>query len=311
MAEMDNAQNRQLSVTLDHRRQWRRCRYVYPVIARRSNGLSIGVNLNPDKRCNLACVYCQIDRRVHRPLTDVDLEILHDELHLAMEEVQTGRLWADPRFACTPQPLRRLNDIAFSGDGEPTTVGRFDRAVRAAAEVKDAFDRHEVKLVVLTNATKLRSPQVRSALPILDAHNGEIWAKLDAGTEPFFQRVNRPHPKVRLAEIVENITSAALGRPLVIQSLFFRLEGHPPPAAELRAYCQRLDQVRAAGGKIKLIQVHTIARPPAEAIAAALSDEEVDAVAAVIRRALPDVAIDRYYGTDAPPQSRSPWPHLT
>ena len=47
-----------------HDRAWRANRYVYPVVSRRSRGLSIGVNLNPDKACNFDCVYCQVDRRV-------------------------------------------------------------------------------------------------------------------------------------------------------------------------------------------------------------------------------------------------------
>ncbi len=45
-----------------HSRSWQSNRYVYPVISRRSKGLSIGVNLNPDKVCNFDCVYCCVDR---------------------------------------------------------------------------------------------------------------------------------------------------------------------------------------------------------------------------------------------------------
>ena len=276
--------------------------YVYPVISRRSKGLSVGVNLNPDKRCNLACVYCQINRRVRRDLTDVDIEILQDELHLAMQEATSGGLWAEARFARTPEPLRRINDIAFSGDGEPTCLGHFDRAVQAAAEVQREFRRPDVKLVVITNSTKLDSPQFLRALPILDAHNGEVWAKLDAGTEAFFHRVNRPDPTFPLERIVANITLVARGRPVVIQSLFFRLEGAGPPAEELTAYCDRLRQIREGGGQIRLVQVHTIARPPTDRAASALADAEVDAVADEVRRVLGDVPVEAYYGADVPPQ---------
>jgi len=286
----------------DHRRQWRDCLYVYPVISRRARGLSIGVNLNPDKRCTFSCVYCQINRRVHRGLTGVDLAILHDELHLAMEEATGGRLWHEPRFNTTPRRLRRINDIAFSGDGEPTCLENFDAAVAAAAEVQDHFNRWNVKLVVLTNAAHLQSPQVQRALPILDAHNGEIWAKLDAGTEAFFRRVNRPRGELTLAKIVRDITAVAQGRPVVIQTLLFRHDGAAPPAEEIDAYIGRLRGILDAGGSIKLVQLHTVARPPAEASVARLGDDELDAIAARVRRALPDVPVETYGGQDVPPQ---------
>ena len=40
----------------DHTRHFTDFTFVYPVISRRSRGLSIGVNLNPDKVCNFDCV---------------------------------------------------------------------------------------------------------------------------------------------------------------------------------------------------------------------------------------------------------------
>ena len=122
------------SMIRDHRRQWRSCLYVYPVVARRSHGLSIGVNLNPDKRCNFSCVYCQINRGIRRDLHEVELSFLADELHMALDEAVSGRIWHEKRFFQTPEPMRRINDIALSGDGEPTCLGNFDQAVRIIIE---------------------------------------------------------------------------------------------------------------------------------------------------------------------------------
>ena len=293
-----------LPVTRDHRRQWRRCLYVYPVISRRSKGLSVGVNLNPDKRCNFACLYCQIDRHVRRDLREVSVEVLREELRLCLGEAGSGALWQEERFASVPAGLRRVNDIAFSGDGEPTCLPQFDRAVAAAAEVKDELGLDQVKIVVITNATGLGAPPVRRALPILDGHNGEIWAKLDAGTEAYFQLVNRPHPRVGLDAIVAGIASVARGRGVVIQSLFFRRDGQAPPAEEVDAYCGRLQAILAGGGTIKLVQVHTIARPPAEAGVSALGDGELDAIADRVRHVVPDVPVETYYGANVPPQGQ-------
>lgn len=38
-------------------------RFVYTVISPRARGLSIGVNMNPDKFCNFDCAYCETNRQ--------------------------------------------------------------------------------------------------------------------------------------------------------------------------------------------------------------------------------------------------------
>ncbi len=284
------------SVITDHRRQWRSCRYVYPVISRRSKGLSIGININPDKNCTFGCIYCQIDRACGRGLSDVHLAILHDELHMAIEEAGSGRLWNEPHFARTPQALRRINDIAFSGDGEPTCTKEFDLAVETAAKARRDCGREDVKLVVITNATRLSSPQFERALSILDRNNGEIWVKLDAGTEEYFQLVNRPVGNITLDNIVSDITHLARARPVVIQTLMFRLDGANPPGAEIEAYCRRLDSILNAGGEIALVQLHTVARKPASDSVTAIPNELLDALAATITKSVKGINVETFYG---------------
>jgi wyosine [tRNA(Phe)-imidazoG37] synthetase (radical SAM superfamily) len=279
----------------DHRRQWRTCRYVYPVISRRARGLSIGVNLNPDKHCTFACLYCQIDRSAGRGGHHVDLAALRQELDLALGEASGGALWREERFAATPARLRRINDIAFSGDGEPTCLTNFDEAVAAAAEARRAAGLGELKIVAITNSTQLASPQVRRALPILDANHGEIWAKLDAGSEEFFGKINRPAPGLTLAGVLAGITEVARSRPIVIQTLLCRLEGVPPPAAEIDAYCRRLRQIIVGGGQIKLVQIHTPARPPADGRVSALPDAQLDALGEGIRASVPGLTVEVFH----------------
>jgi DNA repair photolyase len=59
-----------------HPRRFRRNRYVYAVLSRRSGGVSVGVNLSPARRCNFHCLYCQVDRRGPAPPPGVDLTVL-------------------------------------------------------------------------------------------------------------------------------------------------------------------------------------------------------------------------------------------
>lgn len=281
----------------DHRRQWRDFVYVYPVVSRRSKGLSIGINLNLDKQCNYSCVYCQIDRSKPRPTQPLDLSTLRDELQAVLTEASSGRIWSEPRFADTPAALRRLNDIAFSGDGEPTCLPDFDAAVGVAAEVKTRLGLDDVKIVVITNASQFHTRQFRSALAILDACNGEIWAKLDAGTEAYFQRINRPSEGITLARIAEEIAEVARGRAIVIQSLFACLDGAAPPAEEIAAYAKRLGGIVAAGGKIKLVQIHTVARAPTEPNVSPVSDAQLQAIAGAVRAAVPTITVETYSGS--------------
>src|SRR6185369_5778405 len=100
-----------------HPRSFESNRFVYPVLSRRSGGISVGVNLNPDKVCNFDCIYCQVDRTRQSETTFVETEALLEELEATLRLVVSGELFETEEFRWTPLALRRLNDIAFSGDG--------------------------------------------------------------------------------------------------------------------------------------------------------------------------------------------------
>ena len=94
------------------------------------------------------------------------------------------------------------------------------------AEIKRRRGLDTVKMVMITNASRFHRPSVREALAILDRNQGEIWAKLDAGTDAYFHRIDRTPIPFHL--ILTNLRDAARIRPLVIQSLFMRVEGVGP-----------------------------------------------------------------------------------
>lgn len=292
MAE-PTAARQPLLVHRDHRRTYEDNRYVYAVVSRRSKGVSIGLNLNPDKLCNFDCVYCQVDRHTPAAVRDVDVAALVAELEEMLDVVVSGQLFEVERYRATPAPLRRLNDIAFSGDGEPTTCPEFLEVVQAVADIKRRRGLDGVKMVLITNATRLHVPRVRQALEVLDQNQGEVWAKLEAGTDAYYQQIERT--TVPFAKVLENITETAKLRPVVIQSMFLRMNSVPPSGAELEAFCDRLREVLSSGGRIALVQVYTVARAPAEAWVTPLSNDEVDAIVALVtsRTGLPAEA---FYG---------------
>ncbi|MFQ5493948.1 MAG: radical SAM protein [Phycisphaerae bacterium] len=277
----------------NHPRDWHGNLYVYPVISRRSGGLSIGVNLNPDTACNFDCIYCQVDRSAAPRVRHVDPEKLHDELAGLLDGIRAGGFFDDPAFADVPAEFRVIKDIAFSGDGEPTTCKNLRECVDLVAALKRETCRPETRLVLITDACYLKRSEVEAALTILDANGGEIWAKLDAGTEDYYETVNRPNFPLR--HVIENITAAASVRPVVIQSLFMRIHGRPADAAELSAYVERLLEITAAGGRIDRVQVYTIARTPAESYVTPLSNEDVDGIVQLVRDRT-NLRADAYYG---------------
>ena len=260
-----------------HPREFEQNRFVYPVLSRRSRGISVGVNLNPDKVCNFDCIYCQVDRRSESETRFVEFDQLLGELEAMLTWVASGEIFTHPQFASVPEPLRRLNDMAFSGDGEPTTYRNFDVIMERAAELKRKLGLDAVKMVLITNATMFHRPAVERGLAILDQNQGEIWAKLDAGTEAYYRLIDRT--SIPFQRVLDNLVLAAKARPIVIQSLFMQVQGVGPTVSEITAYLERLREIGQAGGDIASVQVYTVARPPAESFVSALPHPEVQAIA--------------------------------
>jgi wyosine [tRNA(Phe)-imidazoG37] synthetase (radical SAM superfamily) len=261
----------------DHRRELGRNRYVYAVVSRRARGLSIGVNLNPDKVCNFDCPYCQVDRTTPGGPSRIDA----DELSLELGDL-LGRagseLWAEPPFDSVAPELRRVADIAFAGDGEPTTPPEFPRAASVAREVRDRLA-PGVPLRLLTNATLFHKQKVHRALAEFD----ELWCKLDAGTEAYFQLVDGT--RLPFERILDNLLLVARERQVVIQAMFLTLEGRGPDDAEIAAWTERLRRLVAQGGRIDHVQVYTIARKPSDPRCGPLPPDRLEAIAASAREA--------------------------
>jgi wyosine [tRNA(Phe)-imidazoG37] synthetase (radical SAM superfamily) len=235
-------------------------RFVYLVVSPRARGLAVGVNFNPDRRCNFECLYCDVDRRTPPGQTEVDVDVLADELASTLSQVQQGQLRRLDAFRNLPDELLALRHVAISGDGEPTLCPVFADALRAVVHVRARGQFPFFKIVLLTNGTTFDQPAVQHGLRLLIPQD-EVWAKLDAGTNTYFKRVNRPH--TTLAKVLSNILLLARQRPVVIQSLFPLLDGQEPPEDEIDQYAHRLLELVAGGAQIPLVQIYSATRAPA------------------------------------------------
>jgi len=258
---MKNEQPRQAEAkqgAFTHPRDYLGNRFAYLTVSPRARGLSIGLNLNPDKRCNFDCVYCEVDRRFRGGTAAIDLDVLAAELEAMLRLVHDGTLRESPAYAPLPPDLLQLRQVAISGDGEPTLCPQFREAVETIVHVR-AISRHGFfKIVLITNASNLDAPQVQDGLRRLTRED-EIWAKLEAGTQEQMNRINKP--AVPLEKVMANILVVARQRPVVIQSLFPSLNGAGPTELEIEEYARRLKELRVAGAQIAAVQICSATRP--------------------------------------------------
>ena len=232
-------------------------RFVYAVISQRAHGLSIGVNLNPQKYCNFNCVYCEVKRGEAGSERPVNVRVLSAELKRLLELAWADRLRELEWFGNVPPELLRLKEVALSGDGEPTLCPNFEEVVEAVLGVRSQGTRF-FKIVVITNTAGLPRPHVRRGLQQLDPQD-EIWVKLEAGTQTYMNKVNQPDMTLR--KVLANILQIGLDRPVVIQSLFPLLDGEEPSQREIEEYAHRLQELKAGGAQISMVQIYSAHRP--------------------------------------------------
>lgn len=256
-------------------------RFVYVVVSARARGLSIGVNMNPDKRCDFDCVYCEVNRTLPAREPVLDVDVMAAELTKTLEFVRAGRLRERPAYRAMPDDLLQLRHVALSGDGEPTIAPNFTEALQEVIHVRALSNSAFFKLVLITNSTGLDNPAVQQQLRHFTKQD-EIWAKLDGGTEAYLNRVNRS--RVPLDRILTNILLTARQRPVVIQSLFPAINGEEPPLEEIDQYARRLLALKQAGAQISLVQIYSAARPTTHSECGHLSLKCLSRIAHTVRQ---------------------------
>jgi len=253
--------------------------FVYVAISPRARGLSIGVNLNPVMKCNLDCLYCEVDRTKPPSASLFDIDRMAKELGETLELVQGGWLRQWPRYKNLPAELLEVRHVALSGDGEPTLSSHFVEAIRSVVNLRATGRRF--KIVLLTNSTALDQPNAQAGLGLLESQD-EVWAKFDGGTQEYFHRLNGSG--VSLLKIMTNILLVARRRPVVIQSLFPAINGEEPPDFEIEEYARRLKELKQAGAEISLVQIYSANRPMARQGCSHLPLKTLSLIAQRVRR---------------------------
>ena len=162
---------------------------VFGPIHSRRLGVSLGINLSPNdgKVCSFDCIYCEAGYNSQGagttgfPSRESVKQLLRDKLSKMKEEGEN------------------LDVITFSGNGEPTLHPDFPGIIDDVIALRDEFFPN-AKVSVLTNSTKIFTPEIVKALDKVDNN----ILKLDSAVEDTMRLVDQPNmPSFTVEKVVE------------------------------------------------------------------------------------------------------------
>jgi len=240
--------------TENHDRDLRGYKYVYPVVSRRAGGLSVGINLNTNNACNWRCIYCQVPNLVRGAPLPVSLPDLKFELTSFLQKILVGNYLSEE----IPEEMRRLNDIAFSGNGEPTSSPNFSDVVELVAQARsDLSVDASVKTVLITNGSLIHQKDVQLGIRRIKTITGEVWFKVDSVTKEGVARIN--DSPFSLRKTSSNLETVASLCDTWIQTCVFDFDGLPPSEHEQNSYLKFLRDV-ALNANVRGVLLYGVAR---------------------------------------------------
>ena len=251
---------------IDHDRNSAELRYVYPVVSRRAGGVSVGINLNTNNACNWRCIYCQVPDLIRGTAPPVDMALLENELRGFLHELMHGKFMQER----VPEGARRINDIALSGNGEPTSAAEFPEVVELIAQIRAELSiPASVKTVLITNGSLLYREKVQQGLVEMAKISGEVWFKLDRASDAGMKQVN--DTQVRMDKVRANLIAAIKCCPTWLQTCWFALDGKPPSRQDEDDYLAFISSLLNDGHALQGVLLYGLARPSQQAEAPRLS----------------------------------------
>jgi len=258
-------------------------RLVYPVISRRAGGLSLGLNLNPDKKCSFRCVYCQVDRKQAKIELIPTIQQIRNELKEWLTQIKNSH---------NQYQGHTLKDISIAGDGEPTTIDILPEVLELLIDFKKEYQQEQCKLVLFTNGTEIHRESIQKSLQQFIDHDSEVWFKLDFWDENSLKKINRT--RYSFDHILNNLKQTGKQYPLVLQSCVFNWDDEDFDLQKYQTYITLLNQLITEKVKIKKVQLYTLSRIPAEIKASAWSDENMHILGETIRKQV-DINLEVIY----------------
>jgi wyosine [tRNA(Phe)-imidazoG37] synthetase (radical SAM superfamily) len=237
----------------DHSRELSGLKYIYSVISRRAGGLSVGINLNVNNACNWQCIYCEIPNLTRGTPPPIELDVLENELRFFLHEIIHGD-YMEKNISIED---RHLKDIAFSGNGEPTSAEEFPQVILIVKKILQEFGLlHKIKIRLITNGSLMHQDSVLKSIELLKEINGEIWFKVDAATEETIKTINQVNLKPN--QILERLLNTANICPTYVQTCIFMIDGKSPDEKNINAYIELINKAKK---NIKGVHLYGLARP--------------------------------------------------
>ncbi|MGD9995222.1 MAG: radical SAM protein [Salinivirgaceae bacterium] len=157
-----------------------------PIPSRRL-GKSLGINNIPShKKCTYSCIYCQVGltKKFTASLTTFyNPEVIYDETQKHLEKLA---------------PADYPDYLTFVSNGEPTLDIQLGKTI-------DRLKEFNIPIAVITNASLLHLPEVRSNL----CKAQWVSVKVDTSDEAIWKTINRPHPSLSFSQYKENLITFA------------------------------------------------------------------------------------------------------
>jgi wyosine [tRNA(Phe)-imidazoG37] synthetase (radical SAM superfamily) len=257
-------------------------KYVYPVISRRVGGLSVGINFNTNNACNWRCIYCQVPDLKIGSAPEMDFKLLEEELRFFLDDVLNGDFY---ELFQVDEDKRVIKDIAIAGNGEPTSLKDFARAVELIGKIAtEAGVFPQANYVLITNGSLVHQTKVQAGLKILQSYGGEVWFKLDSATEEGRALINNTAQSCKAS--VENLMLSARLCTTKLQTCLVDYNRQGLSDKEKLAYLDLLKSIKQSGCDLQRVMLYTLARTslqPEAALLAPLPAEILNAFADEIR----------------------------
>ena len=215
---------------------------IYGPVRSRRLGLSLGLNASPInyKLCSFNCVYCQYGN------TTVCITEATDRLNDFPTPDDFGRA-----LETALRENKEIDNITFSGNGEPTLHPLFEELVDIARRLRERYS-PEARLGVLSNSSTVSVENVFRALAKLDFK----IMKFDAGSLETFRILDRPCKGVDYRDILNALQSLET---VTLQTMFVSGKIQNIGDREIGQWMERVDEIRPINA-----QIYSLHRPPAE-----------------------------------------------
>ena len=228
--------------------------YIYGPVPSRRLGFSLGIDIIPYKTCSLDCIYCQLgntkQKTVQRKKYFPERTVLQQIKQILDSE-------------------QKIDYITFSGSGEPTLNSSLGNLIKKIREITS------IPVAVLTNSTLLTKKSVREALLQADL----VVPSLDAAAQEVFERINRPHPSLKIQNIIEGLRKFRQEFKGAIWLEILLVKGVNDSPSHIQKLMQAINQINP-----DRIQLNTVVRPPAEDFARPLSLAELQKIQKIFGR---------------------------